>query len=87
MWFVTNFLMVEQLSKLKSNIEQTIMDMEWTIFVNTLCSTYYHKSFIKPRYVWTNIRKDKVLYTCANFVHMVELVLVALFDGQKTHHG
>jgi hypothetical protein len=27
--------------------------------------------------------------TCANFVHMVELVLMALraFDGQKTHHG
>jgi len=81
--------MVEQLSKLKSNIEQTIMDMEWTIFVNTLCSIHHHKSFIKARYVWANIRKDKFLDTCANFVHMVELVLMALraFDGQKTHHG
>ncbi len=56
MWFVTSFLMIAQLLKVKSAIEQTIINLEWTAFVKTLCNIHQHKSFTKVKYVWTNLR-------------------------------
>jgi hypothetical protein len=81
--------MVERLFKLKLAIEQTITNPNCTTFVNTLCGTHHQKSFTKVRVVWTNIKKDKCLDTFANFVHMVELVLVSLraFDGKQPYMG
>jgi len=40
-WFVTNFLMVERLFKLKLAIEQIIANPTWTTFVNTLYGKHY----------------------------------------------
>jgi hypothetical protein len=39
--FATNFMMVEWLFKGRPIIEQIIMDLEWTTFVNTLCGTHH----------------------------------------------
>ncbi len=39
--FVTNFLMVEKLFKLTLAIEQTILDHDWTTFVNLLCGSHH----------------------------------------------
>jgi hypothetical protein len=55
-WFATKFLMIAWLLKVKCVIEQIIINLEWTTFVNTLCNIHWHKSFTKVRYVWTNIR-------------------------------
>ncbi len=87
--FVTNFLMVEKLFKLKLAIEQTITNPNFTRFVNTLCGTHHQKSLTKVRVAWTNIKKNKCLDTCANFVHMVELVLMSLkaFNGKQPYMG
>jgi hypothetical protein len=41
--FTTNFMMVEWLFKGIPIIEQIIMDLEWTTFVNTLCGTHHQK--------------------------------------------
>lgn len=71
MQFATNFLMIEQLLKLR-HVEQIVIDLEWMTFFNMLHNTHQHKSLTKARYVQTNIKKDKFFYTCANFVHMVE---------------
>jgi hypothetical protein len=49
--FVTNFLMVERLFKLKLAIEQTIVDLDCTTFVNTLYGTHHQKSLTKVRVV------------------------------------
>jgi hypothetical protein len=70
---------------LRPTIEQTITDLEWTTFVNTLHGTHHHKSFTKAKYVQVSIRKDKFWDTYANFVHMVEPILVTLktFNGKQ----
>jgi hypothetical protein len=83
-WFVTKRLMVERLFKLKPTIEQTIVDLNWIIFVNLLHGNCCQKLLTKVRFVWANIRKEEFWDICANFVHMVELVLVSLrtFDGK-----
>jgi hypothetical protein len=52
------FLMVEWSFKFRLAIEQTIIDLEWTTFVNTFHGTHHHKYFTKARYVWANIKKD-----------------------------
>jgi hypothetical protein len=70
---------------LKPTIEQTITDLEWITFVNTLRGTHHHKSFTKAKYVQMSIRKDKFWDTCVNFVDMVEPILVTLkiFNGKQ----
>jgi hypothetical protein len=87
--FATNFLMVERLFKLRLTIEQIVVNPNWTTFVNTLHGTHRQKFFIKTRVVHANIKKDEFWDTCANFVHMVELVLVSLkpFDGKQPYMG
>jgi hypothetical protein len=82
--FVTNFLMIEWLLKMKPIVEQTFINLGWMTFVNTLCNTHGHKFLTKARYVWTNIREDKFSNTCANFVHIVKPILVTLkaFDNK-----
>ncbi len=89
MWFVPNFLMIEWLLKVKPIIEQIIINPKWTTFVNMLRNTHWQKSFTKARNVWTNIKKDWFWDICANFVHMVELVLIALkvFNGKQPIMG
>jgi hypothetical protein len=44
-----------------------------------------HKSITKARYVGANIKRDGFWGTCANFVHMVELILMVFnaFDGKQ----
>ncbi len=87
--FATNFLMVERFFKLRPTIEQSVVDPNWTTFVNSLCGNHRQKLFTKARVVRANIRKDKFLDTCTNFVHMVELVLVSLraFDAKQRCMG
>jgi hypothetical protein len=46
--FATNF---EKLSKLKPTIEQIIVNLDWTTFVNALCGNHCQKSFTKARVV------------------------------------
>ncbi len=74
---------------LRTTIEQTITDLEWITFVNTLRGTHHHKSFTKGKYVKVNIRKDKFWDICANFVHMVEPILMELktFNGKQPCMG
>jgi hypothetical protein len=54
-----------------------------------LCNYHQHKSLTKVKYVRTNIRKDGFCNTCANFVHMVEPILMELkaFDGKQPCMG
>jgi hypothetical protein len=40
-WFAINFLMVERLFKLKPPISQTIVDLNWITFVNSLCGNHH----------------------------------------------
>jgi hypothetical protein len=60
-----------------------------TNFVNTLRGTHHHKSFTKARVIWTNIKSNRCWDICANFMHMVELVLTLLkaFDGKQLCMG
>lgn len=51
MCFALNFFMIEWLLKVKSIVEQTIIDPKWTTFVNMLRSIDQHKFLIKARYV------------------------------------
>jgi hypothetical protein len=83
--FATNFLMVERFFKFKPTIEQPILDPNWTTFVNSLHGNHCQNSLAKVQIVRANIRRDKCLDICANFVHMVELVLLSLraFDGKQ----
>jgi hypothetical protein len=50
MRFAIDFFTIEWLLKVKSIVEQTIIDPEWTTFVNTLHNTHEHK-FIMAKYV------------------------------------
>jgi hypothetical protein len=77
-WFATKFLIVERLFKLRPTIEQIIINPNWTTFVNTLCGSHCQKSFTTMIVVQANVRRDEFWDTCANFVHMVELVLMSL---------
>jgi hypothetical protein len=70
--------MVETLLKLKPTIEQTIANLDWTTFVNTLHGTNYQKSFTKVTIFQANIGRDEFWDTCAHFVHMVKPVLMSL---------
>jgi len=74
---------------LRPTIEQTIIDLEWITFVNTLRGTHHHKSFTKAKYVQMSIRKDKFWDICANFMHMVEQIFVTLktFNGKQLIMG
>jgi hypothetical protein len=57
--------------------------------VNTLHATHCHKLPTKARVIRINIKIYGFWDTCANFVHIVELVLVALkaFDGKQPCMG
>jgi hypothetical protein len=87
--FATNVLMVKRFFKLRPAIEQTIIDNNWTTFVNSLRGNHCQKLFTKVQTVRANIRMDEFWDTCANFVHMVELVLMSLraFDGKQPCMG
>ncbi len=76
--FATNFLIIERWFKLRPTIEQTIIDLDWTTFVNTLCGSHCQKSFTTVKVVQVNVRRDEFWDTSANFVHVVELVLMSL---------
>jgi hypothetical protein len=86
--FATNFLMVERLFKLRPTIEQIIADVDWTTF-NTLRGTRCHKSFTKAKVIQPYLKRDRFWDTCANFVHMVEPILVSLraFNGKQPCMG
>ncbi len=87
--FATNFLMVERLFKFKLAIEHIIANPNWTTFVNTLHDNHHQKMFTKVRSIWTNIKRDEFYNICANFVYMVEPILIALsvFDGKQPCMG
>jgi hypothetical protein len=75
---------------LKLAIEQIVADPNSKTFVNTLRGTYCHKLLIKAKIVQANIQRDRFWDTCANFVHMVESILMALKAFNGTHwrrHG
>ncbi len=82
--FATYLLMLERLFKLRPAIEQTIVHPDWT--TNTFHGVHCHKSLTKIKVIQTNyIRRDEFWDTCANFVHMVELVLmwfIKAFNGK-----
>jgi len=88
-WFTTKFLMVEKNFKLRLTIEQTIIDLDRTTFVNSLHVSHCQKSLTKARVIRPNIRRDEFWDIYANFVHIVELVLVSLkaFDGKQPCTG
>jgi hypothetical protein len=87
--FATKFLMVERLFKFKLAIEQTIIDPDWTTFVNALHGNHCQKSLTKARAIQANVRTDEYWDTCANFIHMVEPILVSLkaFDDKQPCMG
>jgi hypothetical protein len=67
--------MLERLFKLRPAIEQTIVHPDWT--TNTFHGVHCHNSLTKAKVIQVNyIRRDEFWDTCANFVHMVELVLM-----------
>jgi hypothetical protein len=74
---------------MKLVIEQTIINIKWKTFVNTLRNTHRHTSFTKTKYVQTNIRRDGFWNICANFVHMVEPFILAsrAFNGKQPGMG
>jgi hypothetical protein len=88
-WFATNFVMVERLFKLKLAIEQTIVDPNWTTFINSMHGNHHPKLLTKVRAIQANVRRDEFWDTCVNFVHMVETILVSLraFDGNQPCMG
>jgi len=77
--------MVERLFKFRPTIEQTITDLNWNFFVNSLHGSHCQKSFTKAKVVRANVSRDKFWDTCVNFVHMVESVVMSLraFDGKQ----
>jgi hypothetical protein len=79
--FATKFLMVKRLFKFRPAIEQIVVNLDWTTFVNSLCGNHRQKSFTKVRAIRTNIKRDKFGDTCVNFIHMVQLVLVNVIEG------
>jgi len=81
--------MVEKLFKLRLAIEQIIVFLNWTTFVNSLCGNHCQKLFTKAKVIRTNVRRDKFWDTCVNFVHMMEPVLMPLkaFDGKQPYMG
>ncbi len=81
--------MIERLFKFRLAIEQTITHLDLTTFVNSMCGNHHQKLFTKVRAIQTNVRKDKFWDTCANFMHMVESVLMSLkaFDGKQPCMG
>ncbi len=87
-WFAT-ILMVERLFKLKHAIEQTVVNPNWTTFVNSLCGNHHQILLTKVKVIQTNIRKDEFWDTFANFAHMVELVRILLkaFNGKQPCTG
>jgi hypothetical protein len=87
--FKTNFLMVERSFKLGLAIEQIVADPNWTIFVNTLHDNHCQKSLTKAKVIRVNIKWDEFWDSCANFVHMVESILMSLwaFDGKQPWIG
>jgi hypothetical protein len=60
-----------------------------TTFVNSLYGSHHQNSFTNVKAIWTNIKRDKFWDTCANFVHIVELILMSLraFDGKQPCMG
>jgi hypothetical protein len=88
-WFATKFLMVERLFKFRLAIEQIIVNLDWITFVNSLCGNHCQKSLTKARVVRANKRSDEFWDTCANFVYMVESILMSLkaFDGKQPCMG
>jgi hypothetical protein len=47
--FATKFLMVEKLFKLRLVIEQIVINLDWTIFVTSLCGNHRQKSLTKVK--------------------------------------
>jgi len=88
-WFATNFLMVERFFKFKPAIEQTITNPDWTTFVNALHGNHCQKSLTKARVVQANVTRDEYWDTYANFIHMVEPILMSLkaFDDKQPCMG
>jgi hypothetical protein len=76
--FSTKFLMVERLFKFKLVIEQIVIDLDWLTFVNSLHGNHCQKLLTKGKVFWTNIERDEFWDICANFIHMMEPVLMSL---------
>jgi hypothetical protein len=57
--FATKCLMVERLFRPKLAIKQTIINPNWTTFVNSLHGNHRQKSLTKVRIVRANVRRDK----------------------------
>jgi len=81
--------MVERLFKFIPTIKQIVANPGWTIFFNSLCGSHRQKLLAKVKAIQANIRRDKFWDTCANFVHMVEPILMSLkaFDGKQPCMG
>jgi hypothetical protein len=82
-------MMVEWLFKGRPIIEQTIMDLKWKTFVNTLCGTHHQKNRHQGEICSSQHKEGLVLGHVCNFVDMVELVLMALkaFNGKQPFMG
>jgi hypothetical protein len=54
-----------------------------------LCGSHHEKLYTKVKAIWADIMRDKFLDTCANIVHMVELVVTSLraFDCKQPCMG
>jgi len=81
--------MIERLFKLRPTIEQTIFDLDSTTFFNSLHGSHHQKSFTNAKAIWTNVKRYTFWDTYANFIHMVELILMSLraFDGKQPCMG
>ncbi len=87
-WFATIFLMVERFFKLRLAIEQNVVDPIWINFCQHIV---WHPSLEVPRRKLFKVTWGRTNFwdTCANFVHMVELILmlVRAFDGKQLYMG
>lgn len=82
--FVTNYLVFDQLIKVKNASEQIIIHHDWTIYVNKLNEGRddQMRCGIKTRQIKKNVNNDNFWASCDNFRHMLEKVLKAsrVFD-------
>jgi hypothetical protein len=54
-----------------------------------LHDSHHYKSLTKAKVVWASARRDEFWDSCANFVHMVEPILMSLraFDNKQPYMG
>ena len=72
--FSTNFLMIGQLIRVSHELEQTVINPDWTACVNKLSSRNNDQrgSAIEAYQIKANVNNDKFWASCSNYYHILK---------------